>query len=769
MAVSIPIVNDRWPLCRIIVAKTFALGVGPWQILPMWSKKRRGYGIELLSCSRVALPAVGEAKLRYRFGRIDGDLVGELSAATTASMLAGAGFSPSTDSIGAPDLRGHEVRIQLAPYVADDVTPVWRTEWWGQVEYQEDAMVPGAANPMGERTYHCVDGFARTRRWPMNRHSAYLNSVFYSHSPGHPGYNVGENGTVRGNCSGVSMPGGNATLIPADIDSKYLAHCWPGAGSAWSDQQAIEHALRIGRGDGEPLFDLYGTDAVDLTNPLRLMSQGSTAWAVDESETAFDFVSRVCRRQRGRGLVYVDWADDTNAPMGTLSVRLTVRPQVEQTLSYTTSWGPPIATSTLPGAFAAATLATVDLIGDHRVDDDSFRLGDRDGARYDCVESAGERIEVAVTLSSLDGSLANRWSADLQAAFLVIAATKRGDENFDPVFQSYGIPRSWNLAVMDHNAGASVSARRCDYRCDDTGTLSNPPPIGQQNDTSPVAIEVLPDLPFLDGYDYTTATAIPRSGGSETGEPSRRPPLPFIRKAANRYIGPDAVERRLTIYIGADSIRILSPDDKATGARVIGNTATSGLNSSHNTSTLGVTVALRLPHHVRMMDYGTNESGVVATSSTFKRKLTINHGGLQLWLAAPGCVWDLDQSTLTSEGCTPRRSAMAPTGGLPGVLRDDRPALGLLHALACSWYLSNRRTATWALRACGLLPSFQNVTDTASQASATVAYPRLGHLVTTIAAGGQTHDVGTPITSVSYDHQRGTTTWATDWSELDFR
>ncbi len=97
-----------------------------------------------------------------------------------------------------------------------------------------------------------------------------------------------------------------------------------------------------------------------------------------------------------------------------------------------------------------------------------------------------------------------------------------------------------------------------------------------------------------------------------------------------------------------------------------------------------------------------------------------------------------------------------------GRVRDDRDSLAQLHALAWAWYGAERRTATFQLRDCGLLPSFVQQDTTA------VTYPQLGDLIGTLTAGGTAWTLNTPVTGVIFDAQDNTTTWLTDWSDLDF-
>lgn len=762
----LPYDRQRWAFARIVTAPTFALGVGPWQVQPMWSRRRKGYGFELIECTRAALPAIGEATFQYRFGLIDGDVVGISDATDTTRRVAANPWDPAVDAATAPDLRGYEVRIQLAPAVDQGVTPAWRTEWWGTVEYQEDTLWPGAKYPAGVRTYRCVDGFARTKRWPLNRHTTYGGSYFFCNVEGHPGYNVGQDGRIIGNRDTnliSSLPATEQNANPAIKelitigDTGYKLHTYQGRAGAlrWTVQEALEDALRKTRGLGDVTFSFSGSTALladEIAIPVR---DGDTAW---------DIVSRTCRRERGRGMVFVDWADDTANPTGTFVPRLTIRPQTLDDIGYTT----PASGAGLyyiPGATTAGTTKAVDVIGDHRVMADDLRLGDRFLHVADAVETTSELIQVLVTLSYFDGTdftFSKRWDATRETAFAALAAAKRIDEAWWPLWQLHGLPLGWDGTARDHNGGTAYPA---DFSCNDDGSLATSQTSGFKI-TSPILCRILPDLPLYEGYDYTTSSPKRKIGDQttfdETSLPSRRPPLPLIRKASNRYITGDEVgssgARSLSVQIRGHSLLVYSGSDRSSGLRVIGATATSGLGSLYNLSALGVTVGLELPHRIRRRTIRTG----VATDQV-RRTVSVRLPDLHLWLAHSGAIWDLDTSGRNGDGSTGKRGAGGAAAEQPGYLRDDRDALSRIHAMACAWYLSPRQTARWTLRACGMLPSFTAGLD----GSETITYPRMGELITSFSAGGQINTLNTPVTSITYRHTDGRTTWETDWQELD--
>ncbi len=758
--ITLPLRSERIPLVRVLIADRFnnvngVGGAGPWNLLPMLSDVHAGF--ELLDgLTRPALPEIGECQLRMRFGVINGKIIG-----LSPSSFASGAWDPTTDLLEVPSLVGKEIRVQLAADVGDGETPGWRTEWWGSCEYESDSEWPGASIPVGERICHCLDGFYRTKRWFMTQHAAYISSTQYPSvaSPtgavGHPGYNIGLNGKTLGNreSSGVVW-----TPFP-DSDNKLYAHAWQGTGNAtvWTDQQAAEHALRVSRPEGQPQFNFSGS--------TTLLSTGASPWKVEESDSAHDVTIRICARERARGLVYVDWADDSADPTGPLAVRLSVKAQTADDLTYITD--PTTGTTgTIQGATNQGTTVAVDLIGDHRAQPQGFNRSLRGITKYDAVETVGEQIQVLITGSRTDGaslSLEDRWSSSDATAFAALAFDARVDERWRQVYQSYGIPRAWQGRASDHDAGAEYASHRVDYRCDDEGAVVVP--TGDP-DTSPLLVKILPDTPLLEGYIYSGLTPARRDAGTETGEPDRRPPTPWIRNAANKY----ELGAELAVNVKNDALHVTFSSDEKSGARYI-SALTTALGGSLTTSQLGVTFALELPHRLRFKTISEDLPSGLGVRNIKRIEVPDAH----LWLASPGAIWGYDDTTGTADGYTARRGACGGTLTNPGVLRDDRARVAVLHALACAWYLQEHRPASWTLRCCGLLPNFGVSTAVAVDASAeidptsVVAYPTLGQLVTTLAANGQTITVNAPITGIIYNHQSQTTTWSCDWIDYDVR
>jgi hypothetical protein len=740
MTIRLPVTEDQhWPMFRLLTQPRYS-PTGSWTVRPMLQREDLGTGANgfyIESFSRVCLPAIGEASIRFHYGIIDGRLFSDDPNDTTGNATA-------------PDLVGHEIRIQAAPHPSDaekragldGFVPQWRTVWWGTCEHHVDTLAPGAGFSHGQRQYLCLDGFYRAKRWHLRRHGLLQGGRSYAHVEGNPGYNFSWwDGYVAGNRDG------SAYAFPGDGAVSVDYHCLAGtfnSGQAqlWTDLQAATHAVHSARGINDPVFAFVGsTDALTV---------GKTCWPVDDqSDTAWDLVARICDRRRGRGVVFVDWADDLSAPTGPLQVRMMVRPQFKNTLNISLNAG----TASITGAQAAGTVRAVDLIGDHRNVMPMFRMTDRHQHVVDYIESVGEPIEVLATLSYVDGSLVERWDdAEFDRFLAITDPLQRLDARWMPVCQLHGVPNGWNYLIRDGNGG---TPRRIDVRCDDFGNIIQPG-LGDEVDTSILLCEILRDLPVYDSFDYRGSTPARWDGALQKQIPSRRQPIIMVRTANDRYKDL-RMEHGCALSLELRDLLIELPENGGNGLRFIGpreKQDDAGLGSTYHADQLAVTIGFRLPHRVRLASGDRNG----------RRKLRIVHPGIHLWFADIGAIWDLDCKNRDANGSPPRRQAGA---SAQATLRDDRDILRVLHAISAEWYTAERRTVSWSLRACGFLPDFETE-DPTTFARTAVAYPQLGELITTLSAGGRDYIINTPCTSVHYDNVTGVTSWQTDWQDLDF-
>jgi hypothetical protein len=233
-------------------------------------------------------------------------------------------------------------------------------------------------------------------------------------------------------------------------------------------------------------------------------------------------------------------------------------------------------------------------------------------------------------------------------------------------------------------------------------------------------------------------------------------------------IPPSLLDFAPTLTVQPDGVMITSQFGMQYGARYFADPVqdtgrTNPLGAIKPVTRIALTCCLRLPHPVSM--YKLRDG--VASWEEAKRRKRIYIPNAQLWLCAPNAIYDLQQSDVTADGYVPLRGCLGSTT-LPAVLRDDRPFLARYYELAWRWYLSPRKRMHVAMKFCGLMPFTYSSSGGAPYAS-TGLYPQLGQYVTEIASNGITYPVGTVVTSVLYDHQLGTTTWETDYFDLEFR
>lgn len=798
MPVTLPLANQQWPYLRLLTRDGFDaqratpnISGSGWEIWPVSrvAGKDKPNGMYVIDFDRVCLPQVGRARFGFRYGKIDGQIIGA-SATTAQSAKSGQPAGSSAQVLSLPDLNGHEVRIQAS---ADGTA--WRTVWWGRVDSAEDVGWPGALVPAGDRVYHCVDGFYRTALWEMNRHGFTAtdpnSGTAFQYGPmlGHPGYNVGFGHAARqsGNLWNVDASQWTPDAAPTGTDGKCYYHGQPGSAdcTAWSDQGALENALAAARRPTEPLFKIR---FVPTTAAGMLV--GASAWPVHDGDTVWDLATRILRRERGKGVAFVDWDNDSGAPTGPLTVYLTIMPQMYGDITYQDPTGTQVSIS---GAHndVASYVDRLDLIGDHRLVASAFRLGDKDQFRLDALETVGERIQVLVTLAFVDGqsgsspsiegrSLRRGWSTADQTTFRAKTAVQRQEERFRAIYNLYTLPNAWDFVTGDGNGGP---LNHCDYRCagGDPGMLATWIPgsiVGETalsavgiEPTSPVQARLLSDLPLYEMWNYSVATPRRWDAANERGDQPRRPILALLRVASDKYVKVEEVAPGMSMRLDGNAIWFFDSVGLGDGTRKISDPSLSSLGAL---ATIGkyenlcFTVGVELPHRVRLY------SGKPRQDPDCRRFASIGIPEHHLWLAHPGAIWDLDSSTgTTSTGHPPRRGAVLGTSTSPGLLRDDRVALARQHYLAWAWYGTPRRTACWALRACGFLPTFDFYASatlpTNGANPSTGSYPTIGQTIHQLRANGETQTIDTPVTRVHYDNQAGVTTWETDWNSLDLQ
>ena len=744
--ITLPMKNQRWPLFRLLTRPTWGGTVasgGGWQAQTMEREGPRASGFILLDYNRALLPQLGTAKILYRFGTFSGQIVGASSGSVTRQR-AGTGWDPAIDSMTLPELAGKEIRIQ-ACYPNEEGNPTtWRTVWWGDCEYQLDQGWGGSVVPSGDRVFHCIDAFARTRRWRMDKHGYFSTAGQVAPAAGHPGYNVGRSSPAQ--AAGNKSAAG--TWAAAGDGTSGRMFSLPGAGQKWTDTEAINEALTNHRPTGQPHWILSG--AVDLFDT-------SSPWPVSEGESVFDVVTRICSRSRGRGAVLPTWNDDSGSPDNPLACSLTAFAQLARDVTYQ---DPAASQVAVTGATSRGTTAVVDIIGDHRLVPGSLTLGDAEQFRVDYLVTQGEQIEVLATLEH-GVSIEPGFNPGERTAFLALAIDKRVADRWRPVFQLHRLKRGFTGNLGNGNGGGQASG---DYRCKDDGSISAELQDGTIGNSALSMIDVLDDLPLYEGYKYdsTPLRDDGQSAESFDGAPARRVAVAYLRDTTGDKFQPMAsIGQPAGMKFLPDGILLEVGDDQTSGRRFLSGSISGVPIGGSIFNRVVFTVGLRLPHRIRM---------ATGNPALAVKRMTITHPNIHLWLAHPGAIWSLDDA---AGGATlvPKRNA---GGGAPGILRDDRSALARLHALAASWYMpevdllgavvsGSHRNASWSLRCCGDIPTGIDYDGGG------VVYPTLGKVVTFLTANGQRNELNTPVSSISYDNTNGTTTWTTDWQDLDLR
>jgi hypothetical protein len=735
--ITLPIKNASWPQFRLLTRATWGGSVnsgGGWAIEKMEQEGAQAFGFILKNYSRALLPQIGTAEFIFRYGLFQSRIVGA-SSTSVNNMAAGNQWDPASDTLALPDLTGKEIRLQAA-YVdsnGDILDSAWKTVWWGSCEYQMDTPWGASEIPSGEITYYCVDAIHRTKRWYLDRHGFIDSAGTIAPAAGHPGYNYSAKSPSQ--VAGNRDPSNGSWEIDSGEGVLGTKFVLPGAGNSWTDTEVINDILAIGRPSGQPHWSFTGvTDLFDDASP----------WPVQDGDTVFDLLTRIFARSRGRGAVYPTFGE--SSPTGKLTCFLIAYPQLPTDVEYNKpSSG---VSEHIAGATSNATAVSVDLIGDHRLV--SLSLGDAEQYRVDYLVTQGEQIEVMATVEhSL--TLAPAWSTADEAAFVALDAEKRLDERWKYVFNLHRLKRGFKMLVGDGNDGPGVN---CDYRCNDQGDIKTTG--GYKGGTATSTVEVLDDLPLYEGYVLNGGVA--RNDGSTAaaagGTPSRRGPLVLLYKSSDKYERIEQSELGVQFRLMPDGFLVTVSSDLESGTRSIGDKDVSSLGSFYNYEDLVMTLGFRLPHRVRLA------TGV--ESSPRKKIITIND--IHLWLAAPNAIWDIDSANEDAGASPGRRNS----GSNPIIIRDDRDALARIHALSVAWYgpFKNgtvHRNASWTLKCNGDIPS------SADYDGGGVIYPPCGVVVTFLTANGQRYELNTPVSSIVYDNTNGTTTWTTDWQDLDLK
>ncbi len=656
---------------------------GPWVEAPAF----RSYlgGLRLLWYVRRALPEHGEAELEWVGGYLETDGAAKIAGTDGTTDLGG--WDPDTNQLAVPDLAGHEIRIQRAPYVyqADALGggSLWRTVWHGVVAFVTPEHPPAGPYPMGSIRYRAVDALAWwARRWHLYRHGLHVGTTTRGNQPGHPGWNCDRDGDLSPtrDTSGSTwfLHGADLTYHVHPGDSQYAGY--------WDDSQVVADALRSGRRDyAAPLFDLSG--AADLLSGVsaRRVTAGTRVW---------DVLASIFRPDRSLCVGWYDWADDIGDPTGELSARLSVSARSWADISYARpSDGVEVS---IYGADTRATAIDIDVIGDRQVA--GWSMAQRSQYVADYVETIGGAIVVTWTAAHVDGTLEPGWETTEETARN--AADDPGAPRFRPVYALHQVPYAWDGRAGDGDAGELTSAL---YVSADDGSITGAG-VGA---VSTLLMRHMRDLPLLEGVDYSADPPTRYDGASHYGGVSLRRPEVFLRLADDSYV--DAVE-------AAGAVLRVTPEGLWVESSEIGDPS-EGVGT-YAWDQVVITQAVALPDAVRL-----------ATGDATGTHHRMVFPEMQVHMVHPGAIIDLGAAS--GDGFAAVRRDSGP------VVRDDRDRLAYYHALHVAWYGTARVPLRYARR-------FHGVEDWAPALGQVIADAKAGgethHVRTPVVEVGYHHE-----------------------------
>jgi hypothetical protein len=298
------------------------------------------------------------------------------------------------------------------------------------------------------------------------------------------------------------------------------------------------------------------------------------------------------------------------------------------------------------------------------------------------------------------------------------------------------------------------------------------------------------NMPLYQGYKYDGTYPVRTDNSQEYGAPSKRnlqiylnlvpgydrwylPAGQMPQDLPDPKFTPEAAAFAPTIQMQSDALLILSPPAMEIGNRYFAKAGTGTIGALYDVSQLAITMALKMPYRIRMCsttvsdDYPNLPSGKLKDWRKARRAKTVYVKDAHLWLIDYQAIYDLKQDDyVIQQGFAPLRGALGSTITSPGRLRDDRRRLVVYHTMVSTWYMNPRRRIVYGLNCCAMM-SQRMVKNGDYGTQVTFQYPRMGNYIPQMTAAGQTLDVGTVVTGVHYDHQKGETICETDWFDLE--
>jgi hypothetical protein len=327
------------------------------------------------------------------------------------------------------------------------------------------------------------------------------------------------------------------------------------------------------------------------------------------------------------------------------------------------------------------------------------------------------------------------------------------------------------------------SSTSINYYCADDGEVKQAQIGNGLNST--MGVRILPDLPIYEGYRYDDKYPKRWDNGDDYTPPSRMSPVVMYKTDAQIASSTDWLWFPLTnagwnIQTDDFGMYLYNPVEDQTGCRLlatysrapnwfkpfemftsfVGVSTLSGLEFGKLNTIVGLELGNRVSV-TKSFDPKTKDA-----YSKKGRRMVMTVSGLHLWMLAPLAIWEFDTQKAGQYGYCPGLRAYNWGSSLPAISRDDRAELSYIAALAFEYYGKPHNPGTWSLYDCGLMTSFRTET------TGSIEYPKLGQLVGLLKYAGKqgaeyTAQLDTPITSIHYDHERGSTTWRTDYVSYD--
>lgn len=724
----------------------------------------------------------------------------------------------TTSPVTPLDLVGKQVIVQVF-----DTT--WKTVWAGEVITQPQQTIPGADTLIGRREYHCRDVLYRLRKWRVDTFTQYTNGNAYK-GFGNPGYNTaGDIGLVMGN-KGVS---GSGELF---LGIRTHSWSVTGQAETWTDAEACDHLLISTKPVAtEPTITINDPAGMLVRERVSTVTQGEATigvldrilsrdggcvayqtWAyVDDFPTVQIEVYPIFKDQLtitdpsgGANIIIKGQATAGVANAITVDVegdqrlgddaalRFQISKEHSTQYDFVEVYGEPItvlATIGLPDDTIEERWTTTEAA---EVDALQVQQKSAAGPKYENVYRvvglpAGWDGKVGGGAAILDKSLCvYQCNEDGKVASVSTPAGASGPvppmaitvgDNL-PIIAGYNYASDPVLFDSSHDASTFAPMPIQVYRR--TSLASTPDAFWNLGDdegcdvarwgnngsdlrfTRPGELDVGGNR-FWDWHQNVNGSPTPASITVGLVLPFRV-----------GYTAPATARTIKRIYVPGASLHLSHehaiwaldeadmPAGTDTSEGMVAKRGGGGVLAGTFANSQDITAVSQIDDTFTVAgdqtdEYDVDDEFIVGGSTGNDGTYTVT-----------AIVFAAGFTTISVAEVIPSPTADGQTSsnrllGNPTKLRDDRRQLAVVKALADQWYTVARQTATWSLKAQGFFGSW---TDTVA---GSVAYPKLGQLVDSFVHSGQTDTLKTPITSISYDHREGRTTWTTSWGQGDFR